>query len=94
VALGCIEIPTTTAEEVRTDIVESTALTVTNHPRRHFAGHHCLKEFVGSAITTAGTNCTEEWLLDSGATSGVTYDNSLMTDMHPPAARLKLVMET
>ena len=38
------------------------------------------EEYVGSA---SKTGLAEEWLLDSGATCGVTYDNTHMTDMKP-----------
>jgi hypothetical protein len=87
VALGCPEIVTTTAEDVHTEIVESTALTVINHPRGNYAGHQVSNEFVGSA----GTDNTEEWLLDTGgATSGVKYDNSLMTDMRPSNRKIEI----
>ena len=37
-------------------------------------------DYVGSA---AATGIAEEWLLDSGATCGVTYDKSNMTDLKP-----------
>ena len=86
VVLGCTEIITTTAEDILTAIVESTAVTVINHPRGNYAGHQVSNEFVGSA----GTDETEEWLLDSGATSGVTYDNSLMTDMRPSNRKIEI----
>ena len=86
VVLGCTEIITTTAEDILTAIVESTAVTVINHPRGNYAGHQGSNEFVGSA----GTDETEEWLLDSGATSGVTYDNSLMTDMRPSNRKIEI----
>ncbi|KAI2493888.1 PIF1-like helicase [Fragilaria crotonensis] len=79
-------IMTTTAEDVHTEIVESTALTVINHPRGNYAGHQVSNEFVGSS----GTDNTEEWLLDSGATSGVTYDKTLMTDMRPSNRKIEI----
>jgi hypothetical protein len=85
-ALGCPEIVTTIAEDIQTEIVESTAVTVINHPCGNYAGHQISNESVGSA----GTDSTEEWLLFSGATSGVTYDNSLMTDMRPSNRKIEI----
>ena len=84
-SLGCIGIPKGTSEENHTKIIEATAVTVTNHPRNYYAGLTA-KESVGSASVGG----TEEWLLDSGATSGVTYDNSLMTDMRPSNRKIEI----
>ena len=89
IALGCTEIPLEATEDIRTNIVETTAVTVINHPRGCYAGLQPTKEFVGSA-SSVGTNGTEEWLLDSGATSGVTYDNTHMTDMRPSNRKIEI----
>ena len=79
------------AEDSPTEIVESTCVTVVNHPRVCYAGLQAAgtKEFVGSAAAVS-TETTEEWLLDSGATSGVTYDNTLMTNMRPSNRKIEI----
>ena len=46
-----------------------------------------MSDYVGSA-TTAGH--AEDWLLDSGATCGVTYDNSHMTDLKPSDRKITI----
>ena len=45
-----------------------------------FVGVTVTSEYVGS-VSKVGHS--EEWLLDSGATCGVTYNNTYMTDMKP-----------
>ena len=44
-------------------------------------------DYVGSA-STAGH--AEEWLLDSGATCGVTHDNNNMTDLKPSDHKINI----
>jgi hypothetical protein len=44
-------------------------------------------EYVGS-VSKVGQS--EEWLLDSGATCGVTYDNAHMTDMKPSDRKITI----
>jgi hypothetical protein len=44
-------------------------------------------DYVGSASTTGQA---EEWLLDSGATCGVTYDKSHMTDLKPSDRKITI----
>ncbi len=61
-------------------------MTVINHPRGNYAGHQVSNKFVGSA----STDNTEEWLLDSGATLGDTYDSTLMTDMRPSNRKIEI----
>ena len=85
--LGGIEVPGENTEFACIEIVEATAVTVTNHATTNYAGLSTTEEYVGSA---AQTNGTEEWLLDSGATSGVTYDNTHMTDMRPSNRKIEI----
>ena len=83
------EIPTIVAEDSGTKFVEATTITVINHPIDHYAGYSVTRDFVGTADASCA-NGIEEWLLDSGATSGVTYDNSHMTDMRPSNRKIEI----
>ncbi|KAI2493367.1 PIF1-like helicase [Fragilaria crotonensis] len=82
------EIPTIVAEDSGTKFVGATTITVINHPIDHYAGYSVTRDFVGTADASC-TNGIEEWLLDSGATSGVT-DNSHMTDMRPSNRKIEI----
>ncbi|KAI2489416.1 hypothetical protein MHU86_25167 [Fragilaria crotonensis] len=84
------EIPTIVAEDSGTKFVGATTITVINHPIDHYAGYSVTRDFVGTADASCTNGGIEEWLLDSGATSGVTYDNSHMTDMRPSNRKIEI----
>ena len=84
-----IEVPTMVTEDTGWEFVGATTITVVNHCIGTYAGYSAAKEFVGTA-DDARANGTEEWLLDSGATAGVTYDNSHMTDMRPTNRKIEI----
>jgi hypothetical protein len=46
-------------------------------------------DYVGSSIASG---IAEEWLLDSGATCGVTYDKTLMPDLKPSNWRITILV--
>jgi hypothetical protein len=68
VANAASDIPLDESESAIVEAEGSKANTIVNH------------DYVGWASTTGQA---EEWLLDSGATSSVTYDNYHMTDLKP-----------
>ena len=41
-------------------------------------------------MASSATSATEKWLLDTGATCGVTYDNRNMTDMQPSDRKITI----
>ena len=43
-----------------------------------------------SVLASTATSATEKWLLDTGATCGVTYDNKNMTDMQPSDHKIRI----